>query len=92
MSTFKVDCRVRLRSDLMILYVKTSPKMWPNPFFVNIYMYLHNFNCGKKYLKSLANFVIFKKPVQSKTSPNRRKFAQSGHPDSNRCLFRVIFT
>jgi hypothetical protein len=28
-----------------------------------------------------ATSVIFKTPAQSKDSPNRREFAQSGHPD-----------
>jgi hypothetical protein len=55
-----------------------SPKMWPSPLFGNKIMnYLFR---GKKERK-LHNL---KKTVQRKQSPNRRKFAQSGHPDSIR--------
>jgi hypothetical protein len=40
---------------------------------------------GKKKPPKMPIFVIYKKiPTQSKQSPNRRKFAQSGHPDPNR--------
>jgi hypothetical protein len=34
---------------------------------------------GKKYPKLVATSSFFKKAAQSKQSPNRRKFAQSGH-------------
>jgi hypothetical protein len=36
----------------------------------------------KKYPESLCYFWGFQKSVLSKQSPNVRKFARSGHPDS----------
>jgi hypothetical protein len=41
---------------------------------------IHRFYRGTKKLHNLGFFCNFQKTVQSKQSPNSRKFAQSGHP------------
>jgi hypothetical protein len=109
-------------------FVKTSPKMKPNPFLSklirNIYSekepkilgYFCNFSktaqskqgdqmrllkiaqnvaqknfwqksyitftVSKRSFKNWSNFVIYKKTTPSKQPIKRRKFAQSGHPES----------
>jgi hypothetical protein len=42
---------------------------------------IHECHGGKKLPKSLGYFGTFRKIAQRKQSPNRRKFAQSGHPE-----------
>jgi hypothetical protein len=52
--------------------------MLPKPYFTKIYI---STGLWKKNIpKFRATSVIFKKTSQRKQSPNRRKFAQSGHP------------
>jgi hypothetical protein len=54
--------------------------MYPNAFDVKL---LHNFTVVKSSLKIWSTYVHvgnLQKSTQSKQSPNRRKFAQSGHP------------
>jgi hypothetical protein len=41
---------------------------------------MQHFHIDKKWHKILATFVIFEQTAQSKQSPKKRKFAQSGHP------------
>jgi hypothetical protein len=60
--------------------VKQSPKAYPSPFLAEIDTKLL---AQKKKVapKMCALTVVFlKKTGQSKQSPHRRKFAQSGHP------------
>jgi hypothetical protein len=38
-----------------------------------------NLNCGKDWPKNAGNVCNFQETVQTKQSPNERKFAQSGH-------------
>jgi hypothetical protein len=45
--------------------------------------YIPNLNCEISWQKLAKISLIFKKTAPSKHPPNRRKFAQSGHPDSN---------
>jgi hypothetical protein len=59
---------------------KNRPTCSPTHILQNKYK---NFTIEKSSPEVLATFVIFKKTVQRKHSPNRRKFAQSGHPDCN---------
>jgi hypothetical protein len=37
----------------------------------------------EKVAKKFASFSNFQQTAERQKSPNRRKFAQSGHPDSN---------
>jgi hypothetical protein len=64
---------------------------WPDEFWGKIAQNVaHSIFCRNQYVcmymnfpwKRVAqNFVIFKRTGQSKQSPNRRKFAQSGRPE-----------
>jgi hypothetical protein len=38
----------------------------------------------------MLTYVIFEKNAQSKLSPNRRKLAQSGHPDRQRLGIQIV--
>jgi hypothetical protein len=67
--TFKQGDKMRLRK---------SRKKLPNPFFVKITTKFLLWNYQKPII--CATPVIFTKTTHSKQSPNRRKFAQSGHP------------
>jgi hypothetical protein len=42
--------------------------------------FTHTFYSVKKKTNFRATLVIFKETAQGKKMPNRRKFAQSGHP------------
>jgi hypothetical protein len=63
--------------------VKKSPEMWPNQFLVKINTQLSPW---KKKPYYLGYFCNFHKTNQSNQSPNRRKFAQSGHPGTKTIL------
>jgi hypothetical protein len=56
---------------------KNRPKCSPNGFLTNYYITL---TVVKRSSNNLCTFVIYQKTTQRKLSPNRRKFAQSGHP------------
>jgi hypothetical protein len=58
--------------------LKKMPKMRPNSFRYCHYEWI-TFTVENGSLKICVSFVIFKKTVQSKQSPNTWKFAQSGH-------------
>jgi hypothetical protein len=57
--------------------VKKRPKYSPTHF---VAILIHYLNSGRKWPKNVGHFCNFQKTAQSKQSPNRRKFAQSGHP------------
>jgi hypothetical protein len=59
---------------------KSSPKCSPAQILSELF---HSLNRGEKQTKNLGYFCNFKKTDQSKQSPHERKFAQSGHPDTN---------
>jgi hypothetical protein len=57
-------------------FVKKSPEMYPNPCFAKKYTTCTAEQCSQK----IGYFFNFLKTSQSKQSPKRPKFAQSGHP------------
>jgi hypothetical protein len=63
-------------------FLKNRPKCSPTHFCQNIF-------CGKKKPKNSGYFFNFPQTGQCKQSPERRKFAQSGHPaDDGKSLGR----
>jgi hypothetical protein len=60
-----------------MFFLKKSPKMWPNQFLSQINTSLLH-TAAKIGQLIWATSVIFEKV--HKQAPNRRKFAQSGHP------------
>jgi hypothetical protein len=66
--------------------LKKSPKKFPNPFFAKISTRLIS---RKKVAKIFEQLMWLKKTNQSKQSPQKRKFAQSGHPVSKQVPLRL---
>jgi hypothetical protein len=79
---------VRIQGDQKRLW-KSRTKCSPIHF---LWKLIYNFYRGKKSsLIICAASVIFTKTTQSEQSPNRRKFAQSGHPVRNSTLVDLTF-
>jgi hypothetical protein len=57
--------------------------MWHSTLWVEINTWL---KLWRKISKTLGLFFYFQTTAQSSQSPNEQKFAQSGHPASNRPL------
>jgi hypothetical protein len=70
-------CQTSRQSDQMSLW-KNRPRCSPNHFVSKL---LHYFYFGKLYIVLKIGLILyFFVTAQSKQSPNRQKFAQSGHP------------
>jgi hypothetical protein len=72
------DTRLHGRQGDQMRLWKCRPIWSPTNYFSKL---IHNWYRWKKHPKNLNYYCNFQNTSQSKELPNRRKFAQSGHPD-----------